>query len=214
MIGPRAKGNRCHSAARRRSISRAPALIRGISDAALFDHSLGWSASARRPAAVILTHAISTVCLATITRRVYAVARPARTSSTICGTVKPCAIMMASVHPSREAASSSSARRRSGGLGSLPRFSLLSEHLVARNIKLSVLQNREPELPADCRHVGFFEDQLAQMLPVPTLLALLADRGHVFPRFPNCAQRAAIFRGNGRDELFGEIRRGQHGRVN
>src|SRR5260370_26353597 len=114
MIGPRAKGNRGHSAARRRSISRAQALIRGISDAALFDHSLGWSASARRAGAVILTHAISTVCLATITRRVYAVARPARTSSTICGTVKPCAIMMASVHPSREAASSSSARRRSG----------------------------------------------------------------------------------------------------
>src|SRR5262249_57212435 len=41
-------------------------------------------------------------------------ARPARTSATSCGTVKPCASMIASVAPSGELASSSSARRRSG----------------------------------------------------------------------------------------------------
>ena len=53
--------------------------------------------------------------LATITRRVCAVASPVRTSSTIRGTVKPCAIMIASVQPSRLEASNSSARCLVGG---------------------------------------------------------------------------------------------------
>jgi hypothetical protein len=38
-------------------------------------------------------------------------ASPARASSTICGIVKPCASIMASVQPSRQEASSSSARQ-------------------------------------------------------------------------------------------------------
>ena len=40
-----------------------------------------------------------------------AVASPARTSSTICATVKPCASRIDSVQPSRHGASNSSARR-------------------------------------------------------------------------------------------------------
>jgi hypothetical protein len=44
----------------------------------------------------------------------YAVASPSRTRSTICMTERPCANKIASVQPSRLAASSSSARRRSG----------------------------------------------------------------------------------------------------
>jgi hypothetical protein len=46
-------------------------------------------------------------------RLALAVARPARTSATNCSMLKPCASMIASVQPS-DAASSSSARRRSG----------------------------------------------------------------------------------------------------
>lgn len=46
-------------------------------------------------------------------RSAVAVATPAFTSRTICSIVNPCAIMIASVQPSREA-SNSSARRRSG----------------------------------------------------------------------------------------------------
>jgi len=48
------------------------------------------------------------------TRWLCAVASPARTRSTICRTEKPCARHIASVQPSREAASNSSARWRSG----------------------------------------------------------------------------------------------------
>jgi hypothetical protein len=45
------------------------------------------------------------------TRSAVAVASPARTSSTICGIEKPWASVIASVQPSRQEASSSSARR-------------------------------------------------------------------------------------------------------
>jgi hypothetical protein len=38
-----------------------------------------------------------------------------------------------------------------------------------------------------------------------TLLALLADSGHVFTCFPNCAQRAAIFGGDRRLERYSEL---------
>src|SRR5262245_50015176 len=65
----------------------------------------------------------------------------------------------------------------------------------------------KPELPADGVHVGFLVDQLTNLLPVPTLLALVADRSHVFASFLNCTQSAAIFCRNGRDKLFGEIHR-------
>src|SRR5262249_1233196 len=69
------------------------------------------------------------------------------------------------------------------------------------------LQNCEPELPADGVHVGFLVDQLANLVPVPTLLALVADRSHAFAPSLNCTQSAAIFCGNRRDKLFGEILR-------
>src|SRR5215470_964899 len=49
------------------------------------------------------------------TRSAVAVASPARTRSTICATVKPCASMTVSVQPSRDAASNSSARVGHGG---------------------------------------------------------------------------------------------------
>jgi hypothetical protein len=58
------------------------------------------------------------------------------------------------------------------------------------------LQNRDPQFPADGVHVGFLVDQFANLLPVSTLLALLANRGHVLAPLLNCAQRAAIFRRN------------------
>jgi hypothetical protein len=45
------------------------------------------------------------------TRSAFAVASPARVSSTICLMVKPRASMIASVQPSRQEASNSSARR-------------------------------------------------------------------------------------------------------
>src|SRR5262249_30215132 len=54
---------------------------------------------------------------------------------------------------------------------------------------------------------GLLVDQFANLLPVSTLLALLANRGHVLAPLLNCAQRAAIFRRNGRGKLFGEILR-------
>src|SRR5262245_25682244 len=47
-----------------------------------------------------------------------------------------------------------------------------------------------------------------------TSFALLADSGHVFTRFPNCAQRAAIFRGDRRSQFSGEICKTQHGSKN
>jgi hypothetical protein len=50
-----------------------------------------------------------------------------------------------------------------------------SFHWHFRHVELGVLQNCEPELPADGVHVGFLADQLANLLPVPTLLALVAD---------------------------------------
>ena len=56
-------------------------------------------------------------------------------------------------------------------------------------------------------HVGFLVDQLANLVPVPTLLALVADRSHAFAPSLNCTQSAAIFCGNRRDKLFGEILR-------
>jgi hypothetical protein len=86
----------------------------GLIDGALFGHCVDLSVSVRRPASVIFTRAISTARLATITRWLCAVASPARTSSAIWSTVKPCASSIASVQPSRQEASSSSARRRSG----------------------------------------------------------------------------------------------------
>src|SRR5262249_35268716 len=48
------------------------------------------------------------------TRSGVALASPARTNSTICGIVTPCARRIASVQPSRHDASNSSARRRAG----------------------------------------------------------------------------------------------------
>ena len=68
-------------------------------------------ANARRPALVIRTTATSISCLPARIRSGVAVASPVRTSSTICATVNPCARMIASVAPSREAASNSSAQR-------------------------------------------------------------------------------------------------------
>src|SRR5262245_59815349 len=76
-----------------------------------------------------------------------------------------------------------------------------------RHVELGVLQNCEPELPANGVHVSFLIDQLANLPPVPTLRALLADRGHVFAAFLDCTQRAAIFRRNARGKLFAEILR-------
>jgi hypothetical protein len=73
------------------------------------------AASACRPALVIFMYAISIVRLPAIARWVCAVASPVRTSSSICGAVKPCAIMIASVQPSRLEASNSSARCLGGG---------------------------------------------------------------------------------------------------
>ncbi len=56
-------------------------------------------------------------CRPATTRSVVALASPARTISTSISTVKPCASMIASVQPSRQEASNSSARRRvAGGL--------------------------------------------------------------------------------------------------
>jgi hypothetical protein len=89
---------------------------------------LARSASACRPASVIFIYAISIVRLPAIARRVCAVASPVRTSSTICGTVKPCASMIASVQPSRQEASNSRARRR--GLSSGRRRTRHVGHIV------------------------------------------------------------------------------------
>ena len=79
---------------------------------------IGWRchchASARRPASVIVIRTTSNVRPPATMRSGVAVASPAMHRSTICSTVKPCAIMIASVAPSRDAASNSSARRRSG----------------------------------------------------------------------------------------------------
>ncbi len=61
---------------------------------------------------MIRTRAISIGRPAT-TRSAVAVASPASTSLTICGTEKPCASIIDSVQPSRQEASNSSARRRS-----------------------------------------------------------------------------------------------------
>ena len=72
------------------------------------------SASVCRPASVIRTRVVSPRYPDATMGSVVAVASPARTSSTISSTVKPCANMIASVQPSRLAASNSSARRRSG----------------------------------------------------------------------------------------------------
>jgi hypothetical protein len=69
------------------------------------------STSARRTASVILTRATSIVRPPAMMRSAFAVASPAWISSTICSIVKPCANIIASVQPSRDAASSSSARR-------------------------------------------------------------------------------------------------------
>jgi hypothetical protein len=55
----------------------------GLIDAALFGHCVDLSVSARRPASVIFTRAISTARLATITRWLCAVASPARTTSVV-----------------------------------------------------------------------------------------------------------------------------------
>src|SRR5262249_21407792 len=85
-----------------------PLLARG-------SHSL--SPSTRRPASVILTRVTPIARLPITTRRVCAVASPARTRSAICLVVKPYARMTASVQPSRLDASSSSARWRDGGDG-------------------------------------------------------------------------------------------------
>ena len=68
--------------------------------------------SACRPASVILTRATSMVRGPITTRSVVAVASPARTSSTSCSTVKPCASRTKLVTPSGQEASSSRARRR------------------------------------------------------------------------------------------------------
>jgi hypothetical protein len=68
--------------------------------------------SARRPASVMRKRAISIGLLPAMTLSAVAVASPAFTSSTIMSIVKTCAIMIASVQPSRQEASSSRARRR------------------------------------------------------------------------------------------------------
>src|SRR5262245_37236036 len=75
-----------------------------------------------------------------------------------------------------------------------------------RHGELGVLQNCEPELPANGVHVSFLIDQLANLPPVPTLRALLAIAA-IFAAFLDCTQRAAIFRRNGRGKLFAEILR-------
>ena len=64
---------------------------------------------------------ISIVRLPAIARRACAVASPVRTSSTICGTVNPCAIMTASVQPSREC-SEQFERAATLGIGLLARY--------------------------------------------------------------------------------------------
>ena len=74
------------------------------------------------------------------------------------------------MHPWRDAPSNSSALRRSGS-GLRLRLCLvdIGTTRTCRNIKFGVLQNREPELPADRQHVGFLvEDKLAHVLPMPT----------------------------------------------
>ena len=72
------------------------------------------SASARRPTSVILTRATSIARPPATTRSVHVVAIPVLMRSTRKSTVNPCASMIASLQPSGDAASSSSARRRSG----------------------------------------------------------------------------------------------------
>ena len=72
------------------------------------------SAGARRPISVILTRATSIARPPETTRSVHVVAIPVRMSCTRKSTVNPCASMIASLQPSGDAASSSSARRRSG----------------------------------------------------------------------------------------------------
>jgi hypothetical protein len=42
------------------------------------------------------------------------------------------------------------------------------------------------------RHVGFLENQLADLLPVAPRFALFADRGHIVARVLNCAQGTAV----------------------
>jgi len=78
-------------------------------------------------------------------------------------------------------------------------------------VEFGVLQNRKPDLPAHGCRIGLLEHQLPNLLPMRTELTLLAYRGHIFARFQDCAQRAAIFRRDGWGQLFREIRRMQHG---
>ena len=98
--------------------------------------------------------------------------------------------------PSERKTSSGSSTQRSMG----------SESAVTS--KFGVLQNRKPDPRAEGCYVGFLKHQLANPLP------MRADSGHVFTRFPNRGQRAAIFRGERRSQFSGEISRRQHGAKN
>src|SRR5262249_45242760 len=84
---------------------------------ALEDQGHRTCASARRPAPVIRRRVTSIDRLLASICSVLAVASPARTSSTSSSILNPCASMMASVQPSRDVSSNSSARRRLRRLG-------------------------------------------------------------------------------------------------
>src|SRR5262245_26623972 len=90
--------------------------------------------------------------------------------------------------------------------------------MLLRGIKWNLVEAIPTLVPQPCcyprfhnhgdgGHVGFLVDQFTNLLPVPTLPALVADRSHVFASFLNCTQSAAIFCRNRLDKLFGEILR-------
>jgi hypothetical protein len=83
-----------------------------------------------------------------VARCAVAAASPARTSSTSCSVVKPCASISASVQPSEDAASSSSARLRSG-VGRRRTLRLIEEGgMVARLRSAARIMDSAAELAA------------------------------------------------------------------
>jgi DNA-binding XRE family transcriptional regulator len=137
-------------------------------------------ASVLRPASVIRNTA-SILRLPAVTRCGVAVASPARTSATICSTVKPWATRMVCVQPScGQSASNSSARRRSG-LGRRERPALAGVEAMAqpiangetghharqraREAELGAT-NRHRSLRALCERAGLTPGKLAERLGV------------------------------------------------
>src|SRR5690349_19097678 len=87
---------------------------------------------------------------------------------------------------------SSALERRPGGVSPIMR-SMGSESEVTSSLASFKTASWTRQVTAAL--IGFLEHHFANPLPVQTLLALLSDNCHVFTRFRNCAQRAAIFRG-------------------